>query len=59
MPRGRKVLVECGLDHRYNRFACGECIFADPHEAPEFTELLQEIKQRGGLMIHARALSSS
>ncbi len=40
----------------YNRFARGEDVFADPEEAVEFSELLREVKQRGGLTIHAWAL---
>jgi len=36
MPRGRRVLVEGGLYHVYNRFARGEDVFADPEEAVDF-----------------------
>ena len=39
MPRGRRVLVEGGLYHVYNRFARGESVFTDPEEAVEFAEL--------------------
>ena len=59
MPRGRRVLVEGGLYHVYNRFACGEDVFADPEEAVEFSELLREVKKRDGLTIYAWALLSN
>ena len=36
MPRGRRLLVEGGLYHVYNRFSSGEQVFADPDEAIEF-----------------------
>lgn len=59
MPRGRRVLVEGGLYHVYNRFARGEDVFADPEEAAEFSELLREVKQRDGLTVYAWALLSN
>jgi putative transposase len=59
MPRGRRLLVEGGLYHVYNRFARGEDVFADPEEAMEFSELLREVKQRDGLTIHGWALLSN
>jgi len=46
MPRGRRVLVEGGLYHVYNRFARAEDVFADPEEAVDFLDLLREVKQR-------------
>jgi putative transposase len=59
MPRGRRVLVEGGLYHVYNRFARGEDVFADPEEAIEFAELLREVKRRDGLTVLAWALLSN
>ncbi len=59
MPRGRRVLVEGGLYHVYNRFARGEDVFVDPEEAVEFSELLREVKQRDGLTVYAWALLSN
>ena len=59
MPRGRRVIVEGGLYHVYNRFARGEDLFRDPEEAVEFLELLREVKQRDGLTIYAWALLSN
>lgn len=59
MPRGRRVLVEGGLYHVYNRFARGEGVFSDPEEAMEFAELLREVKQRDGLTVFAWALLSN
>ena len=59
MPRGRRVLVEGGLYHVYNRFARGEGVFADPEEAVEFSELLREVKKWDGLTIYAWALLSN
>ena len=51
MPRRRRVLVEGGLYHVYNRFARGEGVFADPEEAVEFAELIREVKARDGLRV--------
>ena len=59
MPRGRRVLVEGGLYHVYNRFARGESVFTDPEEAVEFAELLREVKRRDGLTVYAWALLSN
>ena len=59
MPRGRRLLVEGGLYHVYNRFARGEDVFAVPEEAVEFSELLREVKQRDGLTIYGGALLSN
>jgi hypothetical protein len=36
MPRRRRVFVEGGIYHVYNRFARGADLFADPEEAIEF-----------------------
>jgi len=55
MPRGRRVMVEGGLYHEYNRFARGESVFTDQDEVVEFAELLGEVKQRDGLTIYAWA----
>ena len=59
MPRGRRVLVEGGIYHVYNRFARGEGVFSDPDEALKFSELLREVKRRDGLTIFAWALLSN
>ena len=59
MARGRRVLVEGGLYHVYNRFARGEGVFSDPEEAVEFAELLREVKRRDGLTVFAWALLSN
>lgn len=59
MPRQRRMLVEGGLYHVYNRFARGESVFADPEEAAEFVELLREVKKRDGLTVFAWALLSN
>ena len=59
MPRRRRVLVEGGLYHVYNRFARGEGVFADPEEAVEFAELIREVKARDGLRVFAWALLSN
>ena len=58
MPRGRRLLVEGGLYHVYNRFARGEDAFADPEEAVEFSELLREVKQRDGPALFAWAIGA-
>ena len=59
MPRRRRVLVEGGLYHVYNRFARGEEVFADPEEAMDFVELLRQVKRRDGLTVLAWALLSN
>jgi len=59
VPRRRRVFVEGGLYHVYNRFARGEDVFANPEEAIEFAELLREVKQRDGLTVYAWALLSN
>ena len=59
MPRCRRVFVEGGLYHVYNRFARGESVFADPEEAIEFVDLLREVKRRDGLTVFAWALLSN
>lgn len=59
MPRRRRVLIEGGLYHVYNRFARGEGVFADPEEAIEFVEFIREVKKRDGLTVFAWALLSN
>ena len=59
MPRRRRVVIEGGLYHVYNRFSRGEDVFADPEEAIEFVELLREAKQRDGMTVFAWALLSN
>jgi hypothetical protein len=48
MPRARRVLIEGGLYHVYNRFARGEEVIADPEEAVTFLDLLRELKPSAG-----------
>lgn len=59
MVRGRRVMIEGGLYHVYNRFARGEGVFSDPAEAVEFAELLREVKERDGLAVFAWAILSN
>jgi putative transposase len=59
LPRRRRVFVEGGLYHVYNRFARGEEVFAAPEEATEFVELLRDVRQRDEVTIYAWALLSN
>jgi len=59
VPRRRRILIEGGLYHVYNRFARGESVFADPEEAIAFVELLRDVKQRDALTILAWAVLSN
>lgn len=59
MPRRRRVLLEGGLYHVYNRFASGEDVFSDPEEAIEFVEFLRAVKKRDDWSIFAWCLMSN
>jgi hypothetical protein len=53
MPRRRRVVLEGGLYHVYNRFARGEEIFADENEAMRFVERIRALKRRDGFVVYA------
>jgi REP element-mobilizing transposase RayT len=59
MPRARRILIEGGLYHVYNRFARGEEVFADPEEAVAFLDLLRDLKSRDDLQVFAWCLLSN
>ena len=59
MPRARRILIEGGLYHVYNRFARGEEVFADPEEAVAFLDLLRNLKSRDDLQVFAWCLLSN
>ena len=59
MPRRRRVVVEGGLYHVYNRFARGEEMFGDENEAPRFVEMIREVKRRDGFVVYAWCLMSN
>ena len=59
MPRRRRVFVEGGIYHVYNRFARGADLFTDPEEAIEFLEILRKARDRDGLTVFAWTLMSN
>ena len=59
MPRRRRVLVEGGLYHVYNRFGSGEDVFSDPEKAIEFVEVLRAVKHRDDWSVFAWCLMSN
>ena len=59
MPRRRRVFVEGGLYHVYNRCARGEHVFGDPEEAISFVELLRFVKKRDDFIIFAWCVMSN
>ena len=59
MVRRARVEIEGGLYHVYNRVASGEPIFADPEEAAEFIEIIQETKVRDGWTVLAWCVMSN
>jgi REP element-mobilizing transposase RayT len=59
MPRRRRLVVEGGVYHVYNRFARGEAIFADAREAERFVDLLGHVRERDGLTVLAWCLMST
>ena len=59
VPRRRRVLIEGGLYHVYNRSARRAAVFSDPEEGIEFVEAPWEEKQREGLTVFVWALMSN
>jgi REP element-mobilizing transposase RayT len=59
MPRRRRIFVEGGIYHVYNRCARGEHVFGDPEEAIGFVELLRFVKERDDLIIFAWCVMSN
>ena len=59
MPRRRRVFVEGGIYHVYNRCARGEHVLADPEEAISFVELLRFVKERDDFIIFAWCVMSN
>lgn len=59
MPRRRRVIIEGGLYHVYNRFARGEDVFSDPEEATAFIEHLRAVKARDDFVIYAWCVMSN
>ena len=59
MPGAKRVFVEGGLYHVYDRFARGEEVFADPGEAIEFIDLLRVLKLWDGFQVFAWSLLSN
>ena len=59
MARGPRVVIEGGLYHVYNRVSSGEHIFADPEEAIEFIEIVQDVKKRDGWTVFAWCVMSN
>ena len=56
MPRRRRVFIEGGIYHVYNRFARGAEIFSEGDEAEKFLDLLRKVKTRDGLTVFAWCL---
>jgi REP element-mobilizing transposase RayT len=59
MPRRRRIFVEGGIYHVYNRCARGEHVFGDPEEAIGFIELLRFVKERDDSIIFAWCVMSN
>jgi len=59
MVRRRRVEIEGGLYHVYNRVASGEPIFVDPNEAVEFIEAIGETKKRDDWTVLAWCVMSN
>ncbi len=59
MPRRRRVMIEGGLYHVYNRFARGEEVFGDPEEGKRFVDRLRDTKDRGGFLVFAWCVMSN
>lgn len=59
MVRRRRIEIEGGLYHVYNRVASGEPVFSDPEEAVEFIEIVRETKKRDGWTILAWCVMSN
>jgi len=59
MPRSRRVFVEGGIYHVYNRVTRGEGVFAEDAEAERLVEAMREVKQRDGLVVLAWCVMSN
>jgi len=59
MPRRRRILVEDGFYHVYNRFARGESVFDLEGAAERFVDLVRVVKKRDGVQVLAWALMSN
>ena len=59
MARRARVVVEGGLYHVYNRISSGEAVFADPNEAIEFIQIIQDVKKRDGWTVFAWSVMSN
>ncbi len=59
MPRRRRVVVEGGVYHVYNRVASGERVFADPEEGIRFIDLIRGVKERDEWTVFAWSLMSN
>ena len=59
MPRKRRIEIEGGVYHVYNRVASGEEVFADPEEALVFLDLIRHIKKRDGWTVFAWCVMSN
>ena len=59
MPWRKRVIIEGGLYHVYNRFARGEDVFSDAEEAIAFTEYLRSVKQRDDFLVYASCIMSN
>ena len=55
MTRKLRVFIDGGIYHVYCRATRGEAVFADEAEAT-FVGVLQEVKERDGLVLFAWAL---
>ena len=59
LTRPRRVFVEGGFYHVYNRLGRGERVFAAEHEAVEFTRILKEVAERDDVTVLAWCLLSN
>jgi len=53
MARRARAVVEGGLYHVYKPISGGEAFFADPNEAIEFIQIIQNVKRRDGWTVFA------
>ena len=56
MPRKPRVFIEGGIYHVHCRASRGEAVFAHQAEAAAFVGVLQQVKERDGLVLFAWAL---
>ena len=59
MPRRRRVFVEGGIYHVYNRFARGAELLKDEEDASRFLAFLRRARDRDGLTVFAWCLMSN